>query len=403
MLKKLALAALMSSFGTAAYADCAFENQTKISFLGNAFGAVKATTAAMAECGNFDAEFDKDYVQKLMPTLGADPALYQIVMVTNSAIVPILNAGLIRPLDDLVEKYGEQLSSNQLIRFDGKVMAISTQVNNQHLMYRSDIFEELGIDVPTTYDDVLAAAEKINAAGVVQYPLGGTYKQGWNLGEEFVNMYLGMGGTFFGEGGKPAINNAKGMATLEMMKKLTAYMDPEYLVSDSTYVQQQFQQGKIAMANLWASRAAAMEDEAESQVVGKVKMAGAPLAKPDGIAASTNWWGGFAIAKNIPDDVAESAFRVALEGTDSEMVKENNDLAIWLIEGFEPGAAAIGAIETIKRGAKPYPSSAVMGIMHTALGNGIPEFLTGRTDAPTTLANIEEAYLKSASESGLVK
>ena len=215
-------------------------------------------------------------------------------------------------------------------------------------------------------------------------------------------MYLGMGGSFFVDGAQPTIDNADGLAALEMMKKLTAYMDPEFLASDSTYVQQQFQQGKIAMANLWATRAAAMDDAAESQVVGKVKMAGAPLARPDGVAASTLWWGGFAIASNIPDDLAETAFRVALEGADADMVKANNDLAVWLIEGFEPGPAAMGAIETVHRGARPYPSSVAMGLMHSALGNGIAEYLTGRKDAQTTLADIETAYLSRARETGLV-
>ena len=72
---------------------------------------------------------------------------------------------------------------------------------------------------------------------------------------------------------------------METMKALTAYMDPEYLTSDSTYVQQQFQQGKIAMANLWASRGGAMDDAAESQVVGKVEGAPAPMIMAGGAPA----------------------------------------------------------------------------------------------------------------------
>ena len=60
-------------------------------------------------------------------------------------------------------------------------------------------------------------------------------------------MYLGFGEEFFGDGNAPAINNLDGVLTLETMKELSQYMDPEYLVSDSTYVQKQFQQGKIAM------------------------------------------------------------------------------------------------------------------------------------------------------------
>ena len=78
-------------------------------------------------------------------------------------------------------KYGQNLNPNQLIKIDGKIMGIAMSVNNQHLMYRKDIFDNLGISEPKTHDDVLAAAEKIKAANVVDYPFGAAYKSGWNL------------------------------------------------------------------------------------------------------------------------------------------------------------------------------------------------------------------------------
>ncbi len=67
-------------------------------------------------------------------------------------------------------------------------------------MYREDVLSEFRIAVPTTHAEMVAAAAIIAKYDVVDYPIGGTYKAGWNLGEEFVNNYLGNGGTFFGEG-----------------------------------------------------------------------------------------------------------------------------------------------------------------------------------------------------------
>ena len=110
-------------------------------------------------------------------------------------------------------------------------------------------------------------------------------KSGWNLAQEFVNMYPGFGGALLNDDNTSAVNSDAGLKALETMKAGMQYMDPEVLVSDSTYVQQQFQQGKIAMANLWASRGGAMNDEAESQVVGKVAMAAAPTAMDGGAPA----------------------------------------------------------------------------------------------------------------------
>ena len=42
------------------------------------------------------------------------------------------------------------LQPNQLIKIDGKVMAIAFMGNGQHLFYRKDILEKAGLDVPTT-------------------------------------------------------------------------------------------------------------------------------------------------------------------------------------------------------------------------------------------------------------
>ena len=202
-------------------------------------------------------ELDQEFRTKQPAAFAANPPLYQLGGVSNGTITPLVNEGTIRPLDDLVAKYGQDLSPNQLIRIDGKIMAIAMMVNTQHLQYRADILKDLAIAVPTTWDEVLAAAEKIKEAGVVDYPLGATMKSGWDLGEDFINMFYGYGGQLVDENNMPTVDNEAGIKALETMKAITAYLDPEYLVSDSTYVQQQFQQGKIAIANLWASRAGA--------------------------------------------------------------------------------------------------------------------------------------------------
>ena len=404
MKKFLTIAVTLTAFLAApmmGFAACEFKPSSKVSLLANSFAAWKAVSDAMGECGNFEAELDAEFRKKQPDAFAANPSLYQLGGVSNGTIQPLLSAGTIRPLDDLVAKYGKDLQPNQLIRINGQIMAIAMLVNNQHLMYREDIFKSLGLEVPTTYFELLSAADKVAASGQVQYALGGTYKAGWNLAEEFVNMYMGMGGNFF-DGSKPNLNNAMGIRTLEMMRNLTHYMDPEYLVADSTYVQQQFQQGKIAMAVLWASRAAAMDDAKESQVVGKVKMAAAPSPVSGALPASTLWWDGVVLAKNMTDQQADEAFQLLMEGIDREMVTNNNDAAVWLINGYKAGPMAMGAAETAENGALPYPNGVEMGLMHTALGNNVADFLTGKETAEQTLMDIEAEYTTAAKEKGLL-
>ena len=400
-LKTILMAGAMSAVASAGAAECAFENEVPLRSLTAGFEAWKAVTDNMAECGNFEANLDQEFREKQPEAFAADPSLYHIGGVANSTMIPLLNAGTIRPLNDLVEEYGQHLSPNQLITVDGDIMAIAMMVNNQHLMYREDILNDLDLEVPTTYDEMLEAAAVIQEADVVEYPLGGTFASGWNLGEEFVNMFLAHGGDFVDDNNMPTINNEMGIASLEKLKAATQYMDPEYLAADSTYVQQQFQQGQIAMANLWASRAGAMDDPEESQVVGKVTMASAPMG-PEAPVSSI-WWDGIVIASNISDEEAEAAFRVAMEGIDTETVQESPEAAVWLIDGYEPGDLAAGAAATAANGARPYPASSAMGIMHSVLGNGIAPYLNGNKDAETTLADIEAAYMTSAKEAGLVE
>jgi len=396
-----AAAAFLAAPAPNAYA-CDFQNATPVSMLSAGFEAWKVVAGAMEECGNFNAELDQEFRTKQPAAFAANPSQYALGGVANGTLVPLLNDGSIRPLNSLVDKYGKHLSANQLIRNDGDVVAIAMMINAQHLMYRKDILADLGLAAPTTYAEVLAAAEKIQAAGVVDYPLGGTYKSGWNLAQEFVNMYLGTGGELIDAGNNPAINNAQGEAALGMMKRLSAYMDPEYLVSDSTYVQQQFQQGKIAMANLWASRAGAMDNAEESTVVGLVEFAAAPAVMPGGKPATTLWWDGMVIAANVTDAQAEAAFRLMMHGISDPVLIANQDAAIWLTDAFPPARIAAGAMASAQGGAPSYPASTAMGLLHTALGNNIADFLTGKESARQTLADVEQAYITAAKEAGVL-
>lgn len=402
-LRKIALAGAIALLGSSAMAACAFQNTVPLKMLSAGFQAWKSATDAMAECGNFTAELDQDFGKKQPEAFAANPSLYQIGGVSNGEITPLMNAGTIRPLDDLVAKYGQNLQPNQLIKIDGHIMAIAMQVNTQHLMYRKDIFDKLGIAVPATYDELLAAAEKIKEAKVVDYPLGATMGVGWNLGEEVNNMFLGFGGQPVNPDGTPNVNNDIGLKTLDMLKKLTAYEDPEYLTSDSTYVQQQFQQGKIAMANLWASRAGALDDPKESKVVGLIEGAPAPAAMAGGKPATTLWWDGIVIAKNITDEEADAAFRVAMEGLDTEMVTAHNTDSVWLIKGYVPGRLAAGAFATAALNPPPYPSTSAMGVMHMAMDGEVGAFLKGERSAADTLVAIEANYTKGAKDAGILK
>jgi len=284
-------------------------------------------------------------------------------------------------------------------------MAIAFMANAQHLFYRQDILDAAGVGVPTSYDEVLAAAKAIKDKGLMDYPIAGTYKAGWNLGEEFVNMYLGHGGSFFkAESAEPAINNAQGVATLNMMKALSEYMNPDFLTHDSNAVQASWEAGNVAMTNLWGSRAGAVTDGEGStaDIEKNTKFASAPTAAGGSIPSSTLWWDGFAIAKNISDADAEATFQVIMAGISPDMAKANADKANWLMAGVPARAAGVGVIATAQGAAAPYPMLPYMGTLHGAAGGELADFLQGKESAEQALADIEAAYRAAAKEKGFL-
>jgi len=314
MTKLMGATAALLTMGSAVYADghgCAADG--RLSIIGNEFPAIQSIAALAQSCEGVagEANLTADHQTLNLAGMSGDPAEYTTAVVANSSIVALINEDVIRPLDDLVAEYGSALSPSQLITVDGKVMAVAFMANAQTLMYREDVLAEAGLEIPTSYEEMLEAAEAIRAAGIMENPLGGAYAAGWNLAQEFNNMYLGTGGEFFEPGtAKVSINNAQGVEALEMMKALSAYMNPDFLTHDSNATSAEWEAGNVALMNMWGSRSQVlMDDEGSEPVVYENTRITAPLTVGDsGVPATTLWWDGWTVAKNISDEDAAATF-----------------------------------------------------------------------------------------------
>lgn len=402
-------AALLGS--TAIAAACGPEGQS-IRILGGDFPAIHAVVDAAEEaCGANAGEFERNHTTEARQIMNAaltpDPSEYSSVIVANSTLVQLMNDGLIRPLNDLVEEYAPDIPSNLLITIDGNVMAVAFMANSQHLFSRTDILEEAGVDgIPGTWEEVLEAAEAIRSAGIMEHPVVMNLQVGWNLAEVFNMIYLGHGGDFFVPGtAEPAINNDQGIATLEMMAALASYAHPDHLSQASNETQAVWEAGQAALGMMWGSRGAViLDDEGSSpEVTGNTVLSGAPTVAGGSTPSATLWWDGFTIATNIPDDEAAAAFATLASGLTPEMVMANNDSAVWLLEGFTPGPAATGVAETARGGAKSYPMDPQMGLFHNAIGEELVGFIQGSESAEQALEDIEAAYRAAAVEQGFLE
>ena len=409
MLSKVLLTTtFMILLGHTTYAGCGISGGS-IRILSNDFPALHAVIDAAEKCAGGGVTFTKNQTKEhrnfQVAALTANPAEFTSAIVANSSIVPLLNDGLIRPLDALVAKHGRGLKKHQLITINGKIMAVAFMANAQHLYYRKDILARAGVGVPTSYDEVLSAANAITAKGIMDYPFALNTKKGWNLGEEFVNMYLGYKGQLFKPGSAVAsVNNAKGVAALKMIKSLTDYSNPDFLTFDSNATQALWEGGKLAMATMWGSRGGTILDDkgSTSKITSNTVLAGAPTVGGGSTPATTLWWDGFTIAKNISDKDAKATFIAMMKGISTEMVRANNDAAVWLIDGFVPGKAATGVSASASAGATPYPMLPYAGLLHNALGSELSEFLQGKESAQQALSDVEAAYTASAKEKGFL-
>ena len=392
---------------TAFSAAHACEISARVSVVGNEFPAIQTVGAGAAACtgAEVSTNLTADHQKINVPGMQGNPAEYTSAIVANSSIVALMNEDVIRPLDDLVAKHGGDLKSSQLIKVNGKVMAVAFMANAQHLMYRKDVLADLGISVPKTYEEMLAAAEKIRASGKMSNPVGGAYKAGWNLAQEFNNMFLGYGGSHFEAGSaNPSVNSEAGVNALNMMKSLSEYMNPDFLTHDSNVTNAEYRAGNIALLNMWGSRASSQTTaEGVTDAVKNGHAIAGPMTVGGGsTAASTLWWDGWTVAKNISDAEAEATFIAMMNGISPSMMSDENirTQAVWLIDGYKPTDAAIGVFEAAKMGTTPYPMLPYMGLMHTALGAELPDFMQGKESAEQALADVEAAYIAAAKEKG---
>ena len=387
----------------------ACEVKARVSVVGNEFPAIQTVGAGVKKCKGAEVKINltADHQKINVAGMSSEPAEYTSAIVANTSIVALLNNDLIRPLDDLVKKHGSKLKKNQLITINGKVMAVAFMANAQHLVYRKDILEKLNISVPKTYEEMLSAAKKIRTSGLAKNPVGGAYKAGWNLAQEFNNMFIGYGGKHFkGNTPEPNVNTDAGKKALNMMKSLSEYMNPDFLTHDSNATNAEFRAGNVILMNMWGSRAATLTDaDGVSDAVKKGMDIAGPMTVGGGnVPASTLFWDGWTVAKKISDAEAEATFIAMMNAIDPSIIKDDKvkKQAVWLLDGYTPTDAARGVFAAAKMNTTPYPMLPYAGLMHSAIGAEIADFMQGKENAKKTLSDIEDAYSAAAKEKGFL-
>lgn len=257
---------------TATAVACDFEkpsSATTVNVLAYNSSAVDPFTNTMVKsCSHDNVTVKHDpidfggQVQKTVATLSGNKGSYDIVE-TYSYIIPTYAAqGKLQPLDDLFAKYSEKYKLDalspemrKLMSYDGKLYGLPMQAQTLILAYRKDVFDKLGLKPPTTFEELRDVSKKIQDSGEMKYPLA----LPWNGQADIVTGFgaaMGSQVTPYVDDAtkKPNLDSKAAKTSLEQMKSLLPYMDPQVTTFDQPKVQQQMYNGTAAMAIMFSGR-----------------------------------------------------------------------------------------------------------------------------------------------------
>ena len=142
----------------------------------------------------FDHEGYKTSIRNFLTADAPDVANWY----AGNRMLPYVNAGLFEAVDDVWDSAGLNdtlASASASMTIDGKKWGVPYTYYNWGVYYRKDIFENLGIDVPKTWDDFKAAGATLNANGVTPITIGSKYL--WTAGGVFDYLNLRTNGYDF--------------------------------------------------------------------------------------------------------------------------------------------------------------------------------------------------------------
>jgi ABC-type glycerol-3-phosphate transport system substrate-binding protein len=149
---------------------------------------------------------------KIVASFLAPRATYDLIVVDNPWMYDFASAGYLEPLDDRIQQAGgayhyEDFAKplRDIAEVDGKVYAIPFYNYALGLIYRTDLFEEKGLQVPATLDELMEAARQLksdNMAGIAMTP-----QRGYKVFEEWGNWLFAAGGAIQDEAGNVVLDS----------------------------------------------------------------------------------------------------------------------------------------------------------------------------------------------------
>ncbi len=231
-------------------------------------------------------------------------------------LLPIKDLSTDYDVDDVFKSLRDGLS------YDGNLYALPFYGESSFLMYRKDLFEAKGLKMPDqpTYEEIAKFAEAVGDPTNGIYGIALRGQPGWGENMATVDtMANSFGATWFDEKWQPTLDTAEWKKAVNFYVNLAHKYGPRGLTANGFNENLTlFAGGKAAM---WIDATVAggmLENPKQSQVVGKVGYAPAPIAvTPNGSHWLWSW--AFAIPAHAPHQ--DGAKKFAEWATSKEYIK----------------------------------------------------------------------------------
>jgi raffinose/stachyose/melibiose transport system substrate-binding protein len=210
---------------------------------------------------------------QLLASQNALPLLYNTP--AADALAQMTKAGQVA---DVAKEFKKLGVTNELVPaavaiikkvYGGKLAALPLEFNIEGVWYNKKIFADNGVAVPKTYDELVAAAAKLNAAGVQPFASSGI--QGWPLTRLIGNLIFGqLGGDAMAKikSGKAKLTDPQYVAAAQKVADLGAkgYFGKGVASLDYGPAEDLFLQGKAAMFYMGSWILGELNDPAKNQI-----------------------------------------------------------------------------------------------------------------------------------------
>jgi len=195
-----------------------------------------------------------DLLPKLATQLKAGTAP-DVAFFSPRYVAGLAAQGFLLPLGDLFEDIGDISREFVTSVSDGEIYDIANSSENQLLYYRTDLFEKAGIKPPTTYEELLEAAEALTLdidgdGNIDQYGIAMVGGMPENY-VHFTNFLWANGGDYFDENNNVAIDSPEAIEALNFLGKLSKFAPPSMINDGWTDVMTEFTSELTAMVTCY--------------------------------------------------------------------------------------------------------------------------------------------------------